>query len=71
MVFKVLVCRFFFKQDPRRSGRLSATSQRSASRTGGPRSKPEERKRMQTVEEEAPTSKPAVPASKKKKLTRK
>ena len=68
--YKVLVGRFFFTQ-ARRSERLSATSQRSASRTGGARSKPEERKRMQTVEEEAPTSKPAVPASKKKKLTRK
>ena len=64
--FKVCVCRFFLPQ-ARRSGRLSATSQRSSSRTGGARSQPEEKKRMQTVDEEAP----AVPASKKKKLTNK
>ena len=64
MVYKVLVCRFFLTQDPRRSGRLSATSQRSASRTGGARSKTEETKRLQPVVEEASTSK-------KKKLSKK
>ena len=61
--YKVLVGRFFFTQ-ARRSERLSATSQRSASRTGGARSKTEETKRLQPVVEEASTSK-------KKKLSKK
>ena len=62
MVFKVCVCRFFLPQ-ARRSGRLSASSQRTESRTGAPRSKPEEKKRLQSVAEE--------PSNKKKRVSKK
>ena len=63
MVFKVLLCRFFFMQDLRRSGRFSASSQRSESRTGAARSKAEEKKRLQSVAEE--------PSHKKKRVSKK
>ena len=55
--FKVCVCRFFLPQ-ARRSGRLSASSQRSESRTGAPRSKPEETPRSKPEEKKATRSKP-------------
>ena len=62
MVFKVCVCRFFLPQ-ARRSGRLSDSSQRTKSKTGAPRSKPEEKKRLQSVAEE--------PSNKKKRVSKK